>query len=191
MPPLVLNQPGWQINSQVKSISPTHLPVVFGGIGASIAVQSIQLPPGPSSPQQESTLFRTHALPSLWYPDLHENEQSPWIQAGEPLAGALVQARSQIPQFRTVARLSSHPVSYLSSQSPHPSLQMSAHWPSRQARVEFARSLAEAVRTAHELASPGDVVLLSPACASYDMFENYQQRGHQFAELARGFAAEL
>ncbi|HNY80884.1 MAG: UDP-N-acetylmuramoyl-L-alanine--D-glutamate ligase [Sedimentisphaerales bacterium] len=60
-----------------------------------------------------------------------------------------------------------------------------------QARVEFARSLAEAVRTAHELASPGDVVLLSPACASYDMFENYQQRGHQFAELARGFAAEL
>jgi len=60
-----------------------------------------------------------------------------------------------------------------------------------QARVEFARSLAEAVQTAHELASPGDVVLLSPACASYDMFENYQQRGHQFAELARGLAAEL
>ncbi len=60
-----------------------------------------------------------------------------------------------------------------------------------QARVEFARSLAEAVQTAHELACPGDVVLLSPACASYDMFENYQQRGHQFAELARGLAAEL
>jgi len=153
MPPLVLNQPGWQINSQVKSISPTHLPVVFGGIGASIAVQSIQLPPGPSSPQQESTLFRTHALPSLWYPDLHENEQSPWIQAGEPLAGALVQARSQIPQFRTVARLSSHPVSYLSSQSPHPSLQMSAHWPSRQARVEFAFETHNVHESPHALGS--------------------------------------
>lgn len=60
-----------------------------------------------------------------------------------------------------------------------------------QTHVAFAKSLAEAVRTAHELACPGDVVLLSPACASYDMFENYQQRGHQFAELARELAAEL
>jgi UDP-N-acetylmuramoylalanine--D-glutamate ligase len=53
------------------------------------------------------------------------------------------------------------------------------------AEVRFTRSLAEAVETANRLAAPGDVVLLSPACASYDMFENYQQRGHQFAELVR------
>ncbi len=51
--------------------------------------------------------------------------------------------------------------------------------------VQFAASLAEAVELASQRAVPGDVVLLSPACASYDMFENYQQRGHQFAELAR------
>jgi UDP-N-acetylmuramoylalanine--D-glutamate ligase len=51
--------------------------------------------------------------------------------------------------------------------------------------VHFAGSLAEAVEAAGRLAAPGDVVLLSPACASYDMFENYEQRGHQFADLAR------
>lgn len=61
----------------------------------------------------------------------------------------------------------------------------------REARIEFADSLAQAVQVAHRLACPGEVVLLSPACASYDMFENYQQRGRQFAELVRGLAAEL
>jgi UDP-N-acetylmuramoylalanine--D-glutamate ligase len=54
-----------------------------------------------------------------------------------------------------------------------------------QADVQFARSLAEAVEIANRLAVPGDVVLLSPACASYDMFENYQQRGRLFAELVQ------
>ncbi len=54
--------------------------------------------------------------------------------------------------------------------------------------MRFAGSLAEAVALAHQLAAPGDVVLLSPACASYDMFENYQQRGRMFAELARQIA---
>ncbi len=58
-------------------------------------------------------------------------------------------------------------------------------------QIEFADSLAEAVRTAHRLACPGDVVLLSPACASYDMFKNYQQRGNQFADLVRDLAIEL
>jgi UDP-N-acetylmuramoylalanine--D-glutamate ligase len=50
--------------------------------------------------------------------------------------------------------------------------------------ISFARSLDEAVHMADQLALPGDVVLLSPACASYDMFDNFQQRGLQFAELA-------
>lgn len=47
----------------------------------------------------------------------------------------------------------------------------------------FADSLEEAVKKAGELANPGDAVLLSPACASWGMFDNYEQRGQIFKEL--------
>ena len=43
-----------------------------------------------------------------------------------------------------------------------------------------ASSLAEAVKKASALAQPGDVVLLSPACASFDMFDSYEERGDSF-----------
>jgi UDP-N-acetylmuramoylalanine--D-glutamate ligase len=39
------------------------------------------------------------------------------------------------------------------------------------------------VRHATRLAQPGDVVLLSPACASYDQFENFEQRGDVFRAI--------
>jgi UDP-N-acetylmuramoylalanine--D-glutamate ligase len=42
-------------------------------------------------------------------------------------------------------------------------------------------SVQEAVQAAYQLAAPGDVVLLSPACASFDLFRNYEDRGRQFA----------
>ena len=48
-----------------------------------------------------------------------------------------------------------------------------------------AESLAEAVETARQLARSPQVVLLSPACASYDMFDNYEQRGRIFKQLVR------
>ena len=44
-------------------------------------------------------------------------------------------------------------------------------------------SLEKAVQSAHLLAQPGEVVLLSPACASFDMFSNYEERGDVFKEL--------
>lgn len=50
-------------------------------------------------------------------------------------------------------------------------------------KVQFAGTMAEAVSTAASLAQPGDRVLLSPACASFDMFRDYGDRGDQFRRL--------
>ena len=49
--------------------------------------------------------------------------------------------------------------------------------------------LDDAVALAREFARPGDVILLAPACSSFDEFENYEARGHRFAALACGEAA--
>jgi len=43
----------------------------------------------------------------------------------------------------------------------------------------------EAVKVAYKLSQPGDTVLLSPACASFDLFENYEDRGRQFKNAVR------
>jgi UDP-N-acetylmuramoylalanine--D-glutamate ligase len=51
--------------------------------------------------------------------------------------------------------------------------------------VRRANSIDEAVQTAQSMAQRGDVVLLSPACASFDWFENYEQRGRVFKELVK------
>ena len=47
------------------------------------------------------------------------------------------------------------------------------------------QSMKEAVRMAHELTQPKETVLLSPACASFDLFENYEDRGDQFKAAVR------
>lgn len=51
--------------------------------------------------------------------------------------------------------------------------------------IEDARSMQEAVDIAYRLAEKGDTVLLSPCCASFDLFKNYEDRGDQFKECVR------
>lgn len=60
-------------------------------------------------------------------------------------------------------------------------VEMAAHFDS-DIRAYFAEDMQEAVEIALQHAAPGDAVLLSPACASFDMFENYQHRGQSFIQ---------
>jgi UDP-N-acetylmuramoylalanine--D-glutamate ligase len=55
--------------------------------------------------------------------------------------------------------------------------------------IILADSLEDAFRRSVEEAAPGDTILLSPACSSFDMFANYEQRGDAFSALVRRFAS--
>lgn len=46
-------------------------------------------------------------------------------------------------------------------------------------------AMSEAVKVAYKIAERGDTVLLSPACASFDLFNNYEDRGNQFKEAIK------
>jgi UDP-N-acetylmuramoylalanine--D-glutamate ligase len=54
-------------------------------------------------------------------------------------------------------------------------------------KVVPAASFEEVLATARKLARPGDAVLLSPACSSYDMFKNYEERGERFRAAVEAF----
>ena len=58
------------------------------------------------------------------------------------------------------------------------------------AEIIICSSLHEAVKKAGLVSGSGEVVLLSPACASFDMFENYEERGNQFKKLVEELADE-
>jgi UDP-N-acetylmuramoylalanine--D-glutamate ligase len=61
--------------------------------------------------------------------------------------------------------------------------------PNRAVEVRRAGSLDEAVAAARDMARPGDVVLLSPANASFDMFSSADERGEKFAAIVRSFTS--
>ena len=57
-------------------------------------------------------------------------------------------------------------------------------------KIHTCGSMAEAVEQAAALARPGDVALLSPACASFDMYDSFAHRGRVFKECVRGYAKQ-
>ena len=57
--------------------------------------------------------------------------------------------------------------------------------------IEETESMQEAVRIGYQLAKDRDVVLLSPACASFDLFKNYEDRGNQFRMAYRALEREI
>ena len=59
------------------------------------------------------------------------------------------------------------------------------------AETSDAGSMLEAVKMCRRLAQPGDVVLLAPACASFDMFDNYEHRGCAFKQAVHAVAHEV
>ncbi|MBX9644139.1 MAG: UDP-N-acetylmuramoyl-L-alanine--D-glutamate ligase, partial [Novosphingobium sp.] len=55
--------------------------------------------------------------------------------------------------------------------------------------VTRSEMMCEAIRQAMEAAQPGDVVLLSPACASFDQFRDYEARGDVFRQIVQALSA--
>ena len=55
-------------------------------------------------------------------------------------------------------------------------------------QTEYKQTLESCVEAARNEAVPGTVVLLSPACASFDMFVNFEDRGRQFKKIVRGLS---
>ena len=58
-------------------------------------------------------------------------------------------------------------------------------------RLNYVSSLSEAVASAHNLASPGDIVLMSPGCASFDQFNNFEERGEKFISLVNNLIEKI
>ncbi len=58
------------------------------------------------------------------------------------------------------------------------------------AEIVHAETLENAIRKAHAAAQPGDVVLLAPACASFDQFKSYEHRGKVFKDIVRGLVTD-
>lgn len=50
-------------------------------------------------------------------------------------------------------------------------------------KIHEAITFEEAVKMAHDLAKNGEIVILSPACASFDFFRNFEKRGEKFVEI--------
>ncbi len=67
-------------------------------------------------------------------------------------------------------------------------MRMAALGPGDQPQIECVETMDEAIERARQLAQPGDVVLLSPACTSFDAYNNFEERGEEFRRLVRAMS---
>ena len=123
-----------------------------------------------------------------WYDDSKGTNQASTLGALDGFAagrlllflGGRFKGGELAPLAREVARKARH--TYLIGES---APIFAAALAAEGAASTVAGTLARAVELAHAAARPGDAVLLSPACASFDQFENYHQRGLAFQRLVR------
>ena len=96
----------------------------------------------------------------------------------EELAQEAVERCRAVVCFGEAAGLLDEAVSYASGQA------------GRELPIERVETLDEAVDIARTLARPGEVVLLSPSCTSYDAYANFEERGEDFRRIVRRLAAK-
>ena len=117
-----------------------------------------------------STAPALAAFPPATRPRIH------WILGGLPKGDDLDECA---PYFGNVAAAYT-----IGEAGPHFSELLSPHMPVRRSEM-----MCEAIREAIAAALPGDVVLLSPACASFDQFRDYEARGDNFRQIVEALTA--
>ena len=101
---------------------------------------------------------------------------------------AALRAEPQSPSPRTEPQAPARGIRPTGALLAHPPASNSTNPPSPgQPTLMLADTLPQALHLARESAAPGDVVLLSPACASYDAFRNYEHRGQVFKEIVQAW----
>jgi UDP-N-acetylmuramoylalanine--D-glutamate ligase len=111
------------------------------------------------------------AFPPRPAPRLH------WIVGGLPKGDSLAECE---PYFGNIAAAYT-----IGDAGPHFAELLEPHIPVRRSEM-----MCEAIRQAIEAARPGDVVMLSPACASFDQFRDYEARGDTFRQIVEALTAD-
>ncbi len=107
----------------------------------------------------------------------------------KPLAGLAAEKCKAVYTIgalgETIAGLIDTAAEATSAEAQRPDTCGGVSWPEATAEVVRCGELDQAVAEIKQRIKPGDVVLLSPACASWDQFDNYEQRGERFIELVK------
>lgn len=133
--------------------------------------------------------FVLQANGAIWYDDSKATNVGATVAAVSGLAGPLIVIAGGDGKGQDFAPLAAaligkaRAVILLGKDAPAIEAALGGHTP-----VQVVRDMPGAVRAAAQAAQAGDTVLLSPACSSLDMFENFEHRGREFQQAARRLA---